>query len=118
MTVKGVRAVHYSVTDVARSRAFYERALGCKVKFADGSRWVQFEGSGAALALASAEEAAPGQTGAVVVFDTDDLDGACRQIVEAGGRIVDRRDMGSHGVVATFTDPEGNIAQIFARAAP
>jgi predicted enzyme related to lactoylglutathione lyase len=31
--------------------------------------------------------------------------------------IVQRRDMGSHGRVIAFRDPEGNILQLFAKAA-
>jgi predicted enzyme related to lactoylglutathione lyase len=39
-----------------------------------------------------------------------------QKITSAGGELLARRDMGSHGVVATYKDPEENIFQIFSKA--
>jgi len=33
-----------------------------------------------------------------------------------GGHIISLRDMGGHGQVLTFSDPEGNVAQLQVRA--
>ena len=56
------------------------------------------------------------EDGAVVVFEVDSLAGAEDHVLAAGGRVLSRRDMGAHGKVVTFSDPEGNIAQLFCRS--
>jgi predicted enzyme related to lactoylglutathione lyase len=114
MTANDIRTVYYAVDDMARATRFYEEALGFAVKFADGDRWTQFDGARGALALASGSETVPDQRGAVAVFGTEDLEATCTAIERAGGRILARRDMASHGTVVTFADTEGNVGQIFA----
>ncbi|WP_076999494.1 VOC family protein [Variovorax sp. KK3] len=98
--------------------AFYEGALGLPLKFRDGDRWVQYGVGNTNVALACAEEAAPATAGLVMVLEVDDFDGAEQRIVAAGGEVHGVRDMGSHGAVLSLRDPEGNLVQLFRRAAP
>jgi predicted enzyme related to lactoylglutathione lyase len=109
--------VYLVARDVAAQSSFYEGILGLPLKFRDGERWAQYDAGGAGFAIACAEEARPAEAGAVMVFEIDDLEGIEESVVGAGGRVEGRRDMGSHGSVLSLRDPEGNIVQMFRRAA-
>lgn len=97
--------------------AFYANALGLPLKFRDQDRWVQYGVGNTNVALASREEAAPATSGLVMVFEVDDFAGAEERIAGAGGQVLGVRDMGSHGAVLSLRDPEGNLVQLFRRAA-
>jgi len=98
--------------------AFYEQALGLKLKFRDGDRWIQYAAGSSNVALAGREEAAPATSGLVMVFEVADFAGAQERITAAGGEVLGTRDMGGHGAVLSLRDPEGNVVQLFRRAAP
>ena len=114
MEVKKLQNVYVVAQQPAKLHAFYESALGLKLKFRDGDDWIQY---GAGLALASLKEAAPATSGMVTVFEVDDFEGAQERITSAGGQVLGTRDMGSHGAVLSLRDPEGNLVQLFKRAA-
>jgi predicted enzyme related to lactoylglutathione lyase len=101
--------------DVEQATAFWQQALGLTVRFRDGDRWVQFKAGNDPMALSSPEEGEPNQTGAVPVFEVDDLDTHAADIAGHGGKVHGVRDMGSHGRVLTFSDPDGNVAQLLHR---
>ena len=114
MDIQRLQNVYLVARKPGELNAFYESALGLKVKFRDGERWIQY---GAGVALASLDEAKPAASGAVPVFEVDDFEGAQERIVAAGGQVLGTRDMGAHGAVLSLRDPEGNIVQLFRRAA-
>lgn len=114
--LKRVQCVYYTVKDMDRAVAFYEDTFGLKLKFRDGQRWAQFDGGNVSIALASPEESASLEGGAVTALEVDDIEPYERKITSAGCEIVQRRDMGSHGRVLAFRDQEGNIVQLFAKA--
>lgn len=101
----------------AELHAFYESALGLKLKFRDQDRWIQYGVGNTGVALASREEAAPATSGLVMVFEVDDFAAAQERIAAGGGQVLGIRDMGSHGAVLSLRDPEGNLVQLFKRAA-
>jgi len=102
----------------AELHAFYESALGLKLKFRDQDRWIQYGVGNTSVSLACKEEAGPATSGLVMVFEVDDFAPAQERIAAAGGQVLGVRDMGSHGAVLSLRDPEGNIVQLFKRAAP
>ena len=114
---KRVQSVYYTVKDMDRAASFYESVFGLKLKFRDGQKWAQFDGGNVSLALSSPEESASLEGGAVAALEVDDLAPYEAKLAEAGCTIVQTRDMGSHGRVLAFRDPEGNIVQLFAKAA-
>jgi predicted enzyme related to lactoylglutathione lyase len=65
--------------------------------------------------LSSPSEAAPGARGSVIVFGATDLTALTQRIERLGGKHLSSRDMGSHGSVATFADPENNRFQLHVR---
>lgn len=100
----------------AELHAFYQSALGLKLRFRDNDRWIQYGVGATGVALACAEEAAPATSGVVMVFEVADFDGAPQRIAGAGGEVIGTRDMGAHGAVMSLRDPEGNVVQLFKRA--
>lgn len=115
---KRVQNVFVVAKQPASLHAFYEGALGLPMKFRDGDRWIQYGVGGTNVALACPEEAAPATSGLVMVLEVDDFEGAAERIGAAGGQVLGLRDMGSHGAVLSLRDPEGNLVQLFRRAAP
>ncbi|MGJ7566067.1 VOC family protein [Variovorax sp. GB1R11] len=101
----------------AELHAFYENALGLKLKFRDKDRWFQYGVGNTSVALACAEEALPATSGLVMVFEVSDFAGARERIAGAGGEVLGTRDMGAHGAVMSLRDPQGNVVQLFKRAA-
>jgi predicted enzyme related to lactoylglutathione lyase len=114
MDIKRLQNVYLVAQRPAQLHEFYQSALGLPVKFRDQDRWIQY---GTGMALASTEEATPATSGAVPVFEVDDLEGAAERITAAGGQVLGTRDMGAHGAVLSLRDPEGHIVQLFKRAA-
>jgi predicted enzyme related to lactoylglutathione lyase len=85
------------------------------VAFRDKNKWAQFPTDTGRFAVSSREEAATPQSSSVIVFEVDDLLETETVIRQHGGSIISRRDMEGHGATVTFADPDGNVAQIFAR---
>ena len=116
MTVSRLQNVHVVARDVELAADFWQRALGLSLQFSDGDRWIQLKAGEDGFAIASVAEGVAKQAGAVPVFETDDLESHAATIESCGGQVLSMRDMGGHGCVLTFSDPEGNIGQLFARA--
>ncbi len=114
---KRLQNVYLVAKQPGELHAFYANALGLPLKFRDQDRWIQYGVGNTNVSLACAEEAAPALSGAVMVFEVEDFDGAQERIAGAGGEVLGLRDMGAHGAVLSLRDPEGNIVQLFRRAA-
>ena len=115
MPLSSVRSVYTVASDMDLMRAFYEEALELPLAFRDRDKWCQFKAGPVAFALSSRSEAAEGARGSVIVFDAIDLAAFAPRIERLGGRHLSSRDMGSHGSVATFADPENNLFQLHVR---
>ena len=102
----------------AELHAFYTSALGLQLKFQDQERWFQYSVGNGNVSIACKEEAVPATSGVVLVFEVEDFAAAQEGIAAAGGSVLGIRDMGSHGAVLSLRDPEGNVVQLFKRAAP
>ena len=111
-----VQNVYVVARNVGALSAFYQKALGFRLAFADAQRWHQFKLLGSAFSVSSEAEAAvsAGQ-GFVPVFEIADGDSAAAAVVSAGGTFVGQRDMGAHGKAITLRDIEGNAFQLFER---
>jgi predicted enzyme related to lactoylglutathione lyase len=118
MSVQGIQSIYTVVNNMDALQAFYSQVMGTQAKFRDKYRWTQFSVGNSNFALSSAEEAAPGAAGSVIVFEAAGLDGIRESVEGAGGKFVGERDMGSHGKVLTFTDPEGHLFQVFSKSSP
>ena len=114
---KRLQNVYVVAVRPAELHAFYESALGLQLKFRDQERWFQYGVGNTSVALACREEAAPAKSGLVMVFEVEDFAAAQERIAGAGGEVLGIRDLGAHGAVLSLRDPEGNVVQLFKRAA-
>ena len=117
MAPKRVQNVYVVAQQPGALHAFYEGALGLSLKFRDQDRWIQYGLGATGVALASLEEGAPATAGLVMVLEVEGFEGAQERIEAAGGQVLGIRDMGGHGAVLSLRDPEGNLVQLFRRAA-
>jgi predicted enzyme related to lactoylglutathione lyase len=115
MPLGAIRSVYTVANDMDLMQAFYEEALELPLAFRDRDNWCQFKAGQVPFALSSPAEAAKGARGSVIVFDAIDAAVFAQRIERLGGRHLSNRDMGSHGVVATFADPENNLFQLHVR---
>ena len=113
-----MQSVYIVAKDMDRLAGFYAEALGMPVQFRDANKWTQFRLQRSAFALSSAEEAAQGAVGAVPVFQVagETRNEVEEKILSAGGQLIGQCDMGSHGFVVTYKDPEENIFQVFSKS--
>jgi predicted enzyme related to lactoylglutathione lyase len=114
MSLSAIRSVYTVANDMDLMHAFYEGALELPLAFRDRDNWCQFKAGQVSFALSS--PAAKGARGSVIVFDAVDVAAFAQRIERLGGRHLSSRDMGSHGSVATFADPENNLFQLHVRA--
>jgi predicted enzyme related to lactoylglutathione lyase len=115
MPLGTIRSVYTVANDMDLMHAFYEGALELPLAFRDRDKWCQFKAGQISFALSSPSEAAQGARGSVIVFDAIDVAALAQRIERLGGRHLSSRDMGSHGIVATFADPENNLFQLHFR---
>jgi predicted enzyme related to lactoylglutathione lyase len=116
MPLSAIRSVYTVATDMDLMQAFYAGALELPLAFRDRDNWCQFKAGQVSFALSSPSEAAQGARGSVIVFDAAEMAPLVQRIERLGGRHLSSRDMGSHGSVATFADPENNLFQLHVRS--
>lgn len=112
-----LKQVYLTAADPEALAGFY-KALGLTVRFADQGKWIQFEGEKTAFCVASSSESASNPSGnAVLVFEVEDLEPVLEAAREQGADVSgDIREMGAHGRVAHFKDPQHNIVQLLQAA--
>jgi len=109
-----VQNIYFTAMNPDTVKGFYENLLGLQLRFADGSKWIQYSAAGTNIALASHEEGGEHRN-AVVVFEIDNEESVVEKIQELGGEVSGIRDMGDHGKVISVRDPVGNAFQLFTK---
>ena len=93
----------YPVREMARSRRFYENVLGLTIGYTFGDVWVEYDVGGSTFAITTTDMGhAPGAKGAVVAFETADLDAFVKALKEKSVSFV----------VETFSTPVCRMAVI------
>lgn len=112
-----LKQVYLTAADPEALAAFY-KALGLTVRFADQGKWIQFESEKTAFCVASPlESVSKPSSNAVLVFEVEDLELVLKAAREQGADVSGEiRDMGAHGRVAHFKDPQHNIVQLLQAA--
>lgn len=111
----------YPVTDMPRSRAFYEQVLGLKstVVFEhDGKHWIEYDIGPSTLAISnmSAEMWKPSADGPSVALEVGDFDAGIAALKTAGVKfLIEPMDTGVCRM-AIIADPDGNSLCIHHRA--
>jgi catechol 2,3-dioxygenase-like lactoylglutathione lyase family enzyme len=104
-----------TVSDMARSLAFYEDTLGLPRRFAS-EEFAFLDGGGVGLGLCKVGSLGPPPTDVFteIVFEVEDIDAAYESLRARGVtfRIAPRQATGDK-LVADFRDPDGHVLSIF-----
>ena len=107
-TTKGIKTVLHPVTDLPKAKAVYTALLGVE-PVADGEYYVGYETGGAHVGLVP-NGGPQGMTSPVAYWEVDDIEAKLAEVTEAGGTVKDApNNVGGGRIVATFTDPDGNV---------
>ena len=107
-TTEGVKTILHPVTDLAAAKAVYTALLGIEPQ-ADAPYYVGYEAAGQQIGLV------PGggpqaMTTPVAYWHVADIAAKLAEVTAAGAAVKDEpRDVGGGRLVATFTDPDGNV---------
>jgi predicted enzyme related to lactoylglutathione lyase len=104
----GVKTVLHPVSDLESAKAVYAALLGV-TPTTDGPYYVGFEAAGQQIGLVPGG-GPQGMTSPVAYWHVDDIEAKLADVTEAGATLKESpRDVGVGRLVATFTDPDGNV---------
>ncbi|MCX4550071.1 VOC family protein [Streptomyces sp. NBC_01387] len=107
-STQGIKTVLHPVSDLAKAKAVYAALLGVE-PVADAEYYVGFEAGGQHIGLVPGG-AAQGMTGPVAYWHVPDIEAKLAEVTAAGGTVKEAaHDVGGGRLVATFTDPDGNV---------
>jgi predicted enzyme related to lactoylglutathione lyase len=104
----GIKTVLHPVSDLAAAKAVYTALLGVPPS-ADAPYYVGFDAEGQHIGLVPGG-GPQGMTSPVVYWHVPDIEAKLAEVTAAGGTLKEPvRDVGGGRLVATFTDPDGNV---------
>jgi predicted enzyme related to lactoylglutathione lyase len=104
---EGIKTVLHPVTDLAAAKAVYTALLGMEPQ-ADSDYYVGYDAEGQQIGLVPG--GAQGATSPVAYWHVPDIEAKLAEVTAAGAAVKDApRNVGSGRLVATFTDPDGNV---------
>jgi predicted enzyme related to lactoylglutathione lyase len=107
-STQGIKTVLHPVTDLAAAKAVYTALLGVPPT-SDSSYYVGFEAEGQQIGLVPGG-GKQGMTSPVAYWHVSDIEAKLAEVTAAGATVKESpRDVGSGRLVATFTDPDGNV---------
>ncbi|HTF08313.1 MAG TPA: VOC family protein [Asanoa sp.] len=107
-TTQGIQTVLHPVTDLDAAKAVYSALLGV-APTSDAPYYVGFEAAGQQIGLVP-NGASQGMTGPVAYWHVADIEAKIAEVVAAGAKIQEAaHDVGGGRLVATVTDPDGNV---------
>ncbi|GIG61350.1 glyoxalase [Longispora fulva] len=107
-STQGIRTVLHPVTDLAAAKAVYTALLGVEPQ-ADGPYYVGYDVEGQHIGLVPAG-GPQGMTSPVAYWHVPDIEAKLAEVTAAGATVKEAaRDVGGGRLVATFTDPDGNV---------
>ncbi|MER0443832.1 VOC family protein [Streptomyces sp. NPDC006711] len=105
---RGIKTVLHPVTDLAAAKAVYTALLGVEPT-SDAPYYVGYEAGGQQIGLVP-NGADQGMTGPLAHWHVPDIEAKLAEVTAAGAKVKDPvRDVGGGRLVATFTDPDGNV---------
>jgi predicted enzyme related to lactoylglutathione lyase len=105
---QGIKTVLHPVSDLATAKAVYAALLGVPPQ-TDGSYYVGFEAAGQHIGLLPGG-GPQGMTSPVAYWHVPDLEAKLAEVTAAGATVKEAaRDVGGGRLVATVTDPDGNV---------
>jgi predicted enzyme related to lactoylglutathione lyase len=107
-STQGIKVVLHPVSDLAKAKAVYIALLGMQPQ-SDSPYYVGFEAAGQQIGLVP-NAAAQGMTSPVAYWHVADIEAKLAEVTAAGATLKDApRDVGNGRLVATVTDPDGNV---------
>ena len=107
-STQGIKTVLHPVSDLAAAKAVYAALLGVPPQ-QDESYYVGFEAEGQQIGLVPGG-AAQGMTSPVAYWHVADIEAKLAEVTAAGATVKEpSRNVGGGRLVATFTDPDGNV---------
>jgi predicted enzyme related to lactoylglutathione lyase len=107
-STEGIKTVLHPVSDLAKAKPVYAALLGIAPQH-DGDYYVGFDVAGQHIGLV------PGggpqaMTSPVAYWHVADIEAKLAEVTAAGATVKDAvRDVGGGRLVASFTDPDGNV---------
>ena len=107
-STEGIKTVLLPVSDLATAKPVYAALLGEQPQ-ADSSYYVGFDAAGQQIGLVPGG-GPQGMTSAVPHWHVSDIESKLAEVTAAGAALKDPvRDVGGGRLVATVTDPDGNV---------
>jgi predicted enzyme related to lactoylglutathione lyase len=107
-STQGIKTVLHPVSDLDAAKAVYTALLGV-APVADGSYYVGYEAEGQQIGLVPGG-GPQGMTSPVAYWHVADIEAKLAEVTAAGATLKDPvRDVGGGRLVATVTDPDGNV---------
>ena len=107
-STQGIKTVLHPVSDLAKAKAVYTALLGV-APMADSDYYVGFEAAGQHIGLVPGG-GPQGMAGPVAYWHVADIEAKLAEVTAAGGTVKESpRNVGGGRLVASFTDPDGNV---------
>jgi predicted enzyme related to lactoylglutathione lyase len=107
-TTEGIKTVLHPVTDLEAAKAVYTALLGVPPT-SDAPYYVGYEAEGQQIGLVPNADR-QGMTSPTAYWHVADIEAKLAEVTAAGATLKDApRDVGGGRLVATFTDPDGNV---------
>lgn len=105
---QGMKTVIFPVKDIARAKTLYSNLLGVE-PYMDQAYYVGYRAGDQEIGLDPNGHQA-GMTGPVGYWHVGDIAKSLQQLLDAGAQIRQEvRDVGGGKLIATVSDPDGNI---------
>lgn len=107
-STQGIKTVLHPVSDLAKAKAVYAALLGVQPQ-ADSEYYVGFEAEGQHIGLVPGG-GPQGMTSPVAYWHVPDIEAKLAEVTAAGATVKEpAHGVGGGRLVATFTDPDGNV---------
>ena len=107
-STRGIKTVLHSVSDLATAKTVYAALLGVPPQ-TDSPYYVGFEAAGQHIGLVPGG-GPQGMTSPVAYWHVPDIEAKLAEVTAAGVTVKEpARDVGGGRLVATITDPDGNV---------
>ena len=107
-STQGLKTVLHPVSDLAAAKAVYTALLGLPPQ-TDGPYYVGFEAEGQHIGLVPGG-GPQGMTSPVAYWHVPDIEAKLAAVTAAGATVKEpAHDVGGGRLVASFTDPDGNV---------
>jgi predicted enzyme related to lactoylglutathione lyase len=107
-STQGIKTVLHPVTDLTAAKAVYTALLGIQPQ-ADAPYYVGYDVEGQHIGLVPGG-GPEGMTSPVAYWHVPDIEAKLAEVTAAGAKVKEApREVGGGRLVASFTDPDGNV---------